>query len=434
MKLCFLLLATASFLRVCPCKAQSPVPSPPTGTAEHLYAVYLARDYFALKSQLGTLGPRDLRRGFFEGQLAAALLQDDQAEEKLLQFLGLPNSEADWRKEAWLALGNGRLRRGDYRAAARALAQALNEPHAQFTAPERLDAEENLALARALEDCPSQTVVGQTNTSTVNASRGKSGMVLIDVKVNQLTEAAVFDTGANGSIVSEAFARRHHLHLLPDQIDVTSSTGKTLTTKLGLADEVQIGKMIFHHVIFAVIRDQDSSFPDAGLTIDATVGLNLILPLKHLRVAADGNRMEIGLPSASLPLIGSEWNLAFDGMMPLVQLQYQSSSLPFLFDTGMNQTLLYVRFGQRFPRALEGVSTRTDWLDGMGSRVAIRKQIVPSIELRAHDVPVVLHGIGILTEEQLFNPPVFGLIGEDFLPGGFELDFNRMEFSLIGTN
>ena len=268
-------------------EAQPTVASPKT--AEELYTSYQARDYFELEAQLGNLALGDQHRDFFAGQVDAAFLRGAAAEEKLRHFLTLPNSLPDWRKEAWLTLGNMHLREGNYDDAARELDHALGEPGVRFTPAERLDVEQNLVVARALRGSPPQSREDYAGLSSVSASRGSGGLLFMDVCVNGMTQQMLVDTQANACGATETFARLHKIHTLPDRVEVISSTGKTFFTHAGLAETVQVGKMIFHHVVFLVYRDEDARTPALGITMDGVVGLPLIITLEHLRVAADGS-------------------------------------------------------------------------------------------------------------------------------------------------
>ena len=406
-------------------------PAPKFKTAEQLYAVYLARDYFSLQEQFDSLDPADQTRDFFAGQLHAAFLQDDQAEEKLHRFLALPNTAADWRKEAWLTLGNVHLRRGDYDVASWELVHALYEPGAVFTAAEKTDAEQNLTLARALHGSPPPSESDHAGPSTVNSTRTEDGLLYIDVRVNGSTEQYLVDTGTNICAMSETIARLHHLRMLPDRMDVLTSTGKLIPAGIGLADTVQIDAMTFHNVVFGAFSNQQNLPVKLGFDSSKIVGLPLLLALKHLRVAADGSSVEVGLPSKSVSSAATG-NLAFKGLMPLARLQYQGNPLPFLLDSGSYTTVLYSRFTQRFPEALTGATAQNEVRAGLGlaNQTVISGRVLPQVQLNIGNVPVMLHDVFTQPAEEFFGSSVVGVAGANLLKSGFDLDFRRMELSV----
>ena len=199
-------------------------------------------------------------------------------------------------------LGNIRVRRGVYRDAAKAYEQALNEPNAHFSPVEYATIKQDFAIAFALKDIPMQQRRSYQGTSLVNATQGKGGldyrgMIYVDVQVNRYTEAAIFDTMASYCVSSESYARRHRLRMLPDLISITSSTGETINAMLGVADEIKIGDMIFTHVIFVVIKDDNMLLSNAGIHMDSVIGMPVIVALDRVQFSYKDNSMKIGTQS-----------------------------------------------------------------------------------------------------------------------------------------
>ena len=412
----------------------SPVKVPPISSADkELYALYLQRDYFTLETRLAGLDAKDPLRGFFEGQLDAAFLRDEQAAEKLQRFLDLPGTEHDWRKEAYLTLGDVALRAFAYETAALNLDKALREPSAQFTAANRRDTEQDLVAARALRNLEPQSRDDFEGPSTVNASRGSGGLLYVDVSVNGSTEQLLFDTGSEACVASETFARLHKLLMLPGQVQFTSSTGESRHARLGVASNVRIGKIALHSVVFGMVPDADLTIPELGMT-DAIMGTPVLLALEHVRVAADGGSVEVGLPTTDAPpTVAASRNMAFYGSLPLVQLSYQGDSVPFLLDTGMNETVLYARFGRRFPGAVAGAAKQLRYNFGIGSALTASVQMPSQIELGVGRTPVTLRdAVVIQSGDELYGPPVFGIAGANLFTGGLDLDFRRLVVSLPG--
>ncbi len=428
-----LFVLAAALLCAFPGGAGGQPPTASTKSAESLYALYLARDYFELTAQLGNLAPEDQRRAFFAGQVDAAFARDGAAEENLRRFLSMPDAPPDWRKEAWLTLGNTHLRGGDYENAARELDRALKDPGVTFTPTERLDVEQNLAVARVLRGSPPPSRADHTGPSKVDATRGMGGWLFMDVSVNGMTQQMLVDTGANSCAATETFARLHKIQVLPDRVEVIAGTGKSFFAHVGLADTVQVGKMVFHHVVFLVVRNEDAAISGFGVTMDGVVGLPLIAALEHLRVDADGGSVEVGGASSGAPEGVPDKNLAYHGLNLLVRVQYQDHAVPFVLDTGSNQTLLYSQFTRRFPQAVAGVPYQTGFQAGIGSQIIFSDRVPPQIALGVHGLPVTLHDAVALDNDSSYEPAVYGLAGANLLRGGFELDFRRMELSLTGS-
>ena len=403
--------------------------NPPTDAlAARLHDLYLARDYFTLGAQVGTLDLRDPRRLFFDGQLDAAFLRDDSSDDKLRRFLQVPDTDATWRKEAVLTLSETHLRAGDYKAATLEFARALGEFSPQFTTGERTEAESDLKIARALQDVPPQSRSDAGGVSTVGATRGLGGLVYMDVRVNGLTEQLLVDSGANQSVASESFARRHKLQMLPDPMEIQSGSGEMVPAHLGLADAVQIGSVTLRHVVFDVFPDREIS-PSADASVEGIIGFPVLLALERWRVAPDGGSVEVGTPPAAGRGPASAVpppNLACAGSIPLARVQYQGSAVAFMLDTGAGFTLISARFGERFPRALLGAVLQESYSLGVGSKPIIFKGTLPRLELSTGGQPLVAHNAALRAEITSSLPALAGLLGADTLTGGYEVDFRRM--------
>ena len=403
------------------------------GAAEQLHDVYLSGDYFALAAQLGSLDPHDPQRSFFEGQLDAAFLRNDEARRELRHFLDLPNMAADWRKEAWRALVYVEIRLGEYEAAARDLGLALAEPAARCGA-EKAREEALLAMLLSMRGVPPQSRSDHSGVSSVTATWGekeqdRGGWVYLDFSVNHLTEQACLDTGANFSVASSSFARRHKLRMISEQCGLTVDTARRVPARLGIADEVRIGQMCFHHVVFFVCRDEDL----AQIGNDAVIGLPLISAFGRLRVPAKGGfSAEIGFPpEPASPTPVQPRNLAVDRFNLLVGLEYQGIILPFVLDTGDNETNVYTCFGTRFPQVLSGSLRGQVKRRRIGSQSTIPCQCIARLGLDIDGRPVCLHDVAVL-DHQDFLPLADGKAGGDLLEGGYELDFRQMHLSLLG--
>ena len=424
---CTLVLVVSMLYGVLPWHGHAEAPGA-EATAMRLHELYAARNYFTLRKQVGTLDAHDPHWLFLEGQLDAAFLRDDLAEDKLQRFLQLPDLEAKWRQEALLTLGETHLRQSRYKVAAGELTRALAEFSPQFTADERLVTEQDLSNAQVLQEAPPQTRSDAGGVSTVKATRSPfGGRVYLDVQVNGSTEPMLLDSGAGQSFVSESFARRHQLQMLPGTAGATSATGEILTTHLALADTLQVGQVTLRHVTFAVFPDQDLVHTLGG-KVDGAIGFPVLLACKRWRVAADGRSVEVGEPATGTAAVDASAspNLACDGGIPLVRVGYQDQPLTFVLDTGDDVAGVFPRFGERFPQALLGAKPFNGQSAGIGSKPGTYTRYLPRLEVSMQGKPVVVRGMIMRPETIAFYPGAFGVLGADPLRFGYEVDFRRM--------
>ncbi len=413
--------------------AEEPRPKPAAkAPAAVLFDHYQARDYFALEKALAPLKRGGITGAFFEGVLAAAFLQHEEAEEKLGRFLRADDTEEEWEKEAWMALGGSRMLHGKYAGAAEAFERGLAVPGATFKADEKREVGQSITMMRALRDTPAMAQDPASGEGRLAAYRDKAGLLNVDVGVNGQAAKAIFDTGANFSCASETFARHHGLRLLPGSVEVQAATGATVPAQLGIADQVQLGPRRFSNVVFLVFRDEALAFPPIGYEIHAIVGLPLIAPLGRVRVSGDDASVDVGLPSEPAAAGDQEHTLALDGLMPIVAVQYGKDTLPFRLDTGGVQSELDARFAHFYPAALAKAKAEKQQRGSAGGVVGVKARTLPEIQLGAGGKSVTLHGIPATVSESPWTTAGYGVVGRDFLAGGFEMDFRRMRFSLLG--
>ena len=158
--------------------------------------------------------------------------------------------------------------------------------------------------------------------------------------------------------------------------------------------------MTLEHVVFIVLRDEDLRL-DSRVATNAFVGMPVILALERVRFVAADSVLEVGLPPD--PVSSAETsspNMAFDGFIPLVGLEYQ------------HEQTTYV-------------------MAGVGGQASKEACLLPTLELSVGNVTASARRVVVLSDDRNFGTPAYGTLGEDLLTGGFELDFRRMHFSLL---
>ena len=362
----------------------------------------------------------------------AGFLENAHAEEELNKFLTTRDTDPTWRKEAWMTLSAIAERNGNYGKVEYFLHKALEEPNVEFTRSEQLNAEMDLTTAHALRDTPPQAVVRYKTPAKVLSGWNKIGLLSVNLSINGIENKGVFDTMSNNCLISESAARYHKLRLLNDQVTTYAATSKIVTCRIGVSDELNIGGTVVQHVVFLVFRDQDLFFLDKGEGMNIVLGLAPIIALGTVKVAGDGSSVEIGSSEDTSAVSAARMkNLAFDGLTPLIKVQYTGESLPFMLDTGGGQTFLAKKFGKRFPETLFFAKWVMYRQTAVGGSVEMMVQTLPTLDLSVNDKLTTLHNTISWIEEQPWYPPVYGTMGSDSLRGGYVLNFQKMQFLLI---
>src|SRR6185437_586945 len=115
------------------------------------------------------------------------------------------------------------------------------------------DVMNELLIRKALKTTPAQQTIINANT-TVHWTRDSIGLIEIPITSGSQNVAAIFDTRANISSITETYADRLHLHPL----DVSYQEGAGITNArfqvgLAMADSLMIGNILIKNAVFQVM-------------------------------------------------------------------------------------------------------------------------------------------------------------------------------------
>jgi len=366
----------------------------------------------------------------FERDLAAPVVdslhhRDAPAE---AAFLRLIASEA----EAPLkAAAEGGLAALYVRQSRFAEAEAALKAMATFKAsPLGENEQRTLDFVAALRDVPPMRRERLAQGS-VPITRDKAGMTVVTMRINGCDQAALLDTGANFSVVSQSTADRLHLSPVHATARTGSSTGAAVGTGLAVADRIDLGATLLRDAVFMVMPDEALRFPD-GYRIDAVIGRPVMEALGRLEFVreASGERLDYGAGTTDGPEAAP--NLLMSGAQPKLLLDVEDGDRPLrlLLDSGASKTMLYASALERNPRLAARAVARPTQSGGVGG-------VATDDTAKALDHLTVHVGNQALTIRDvrvtnLVSGPMDGLFGQDLLSQGRRvvLDFERMQLSI----
>lgn len=199
---------------------------------------------------------------------------------------------------------------------------------------EKDDHENTLKIYDALKSSPGQTVA--IAESNLLISKDMAGLSRIPVTLGHAELQAVFDTGANLSVITDSLARKSGLTTLGETFKVTALTGNEVDSHIALADSLKIGNTILKNVVFLVFPESSLSFPSIGYQIDLIIGFPVIHALREVSIVNNAN---LHIPETTGDYAVT--NMALDFLTPIVAVVQDSRTLPFTFDTGASSTQLY---------------------------------------------------------------------------------------------
>lgn len=201
------------------------------------------------------------------------------------------------------------------------------------------------------------------------------------------------DTAANFSVIMQSQAQRLGLQIFPAGLVVATSTAKQVQADVTVAEQVEIGKVSYRHVVFLVFSDELLTFPD-GERIPGLVGFPLVEAMGEVQFRRD-NVLEI----PEQPPLRSLRNLALEGLDPLVLVRYGRDDLICRLDTGAPQTVFYEPFFRRYEDRIESAGKRiTAEAGGVGGLQEISAYRIQSLALTIARAGVNLRRVEVYTE------------------------------------
>lgn len=275
------------------------------------------------------------------------------------------------------------------------------------------------AIWKSASDLPVQTVEF-LGDSKIKISRDMAGLQNIPVSINGNNEKFIFDTGANFSVVSEAYAKKLGLIFLDGEFKVGAVTGGKVNSKLAYAPELIIAKMKFRNVLFLVLPDESLSFAGGLYVINGIIGFPVIKQMAELHFS-DGN---LFIPKNKG--VRNFRNLAFEGFLPVINVIYRNDSLAFTFDTGAKTTLLYKPFLEKYRQDIESKYTLTEIeVGGAGGTKKFKGYKLNSVNLNVAGSGAEIEEVSLISETMLKNSEYFyGNLGQDFMHQFTEMIIN----------
>lgn len=351
-------------------------------------ALYEARDFFTLRERLAAR-PREAAEPQEIGFLRAASLQasnDPDGSHRVAAEVLAGGPAAPLAAQLHRLEMDNHLRRfryADALASARALL-ALGDAGADPALAR--DAAGALPLLAALADAPPQEV----------EIRGPSRLALernrrLPVTIGEQERRLTLDTGANVSVLMRSEAEALGLVVRPAGVQVSTSTGRSVTADVAIAPRLAIGQALLRNVAFLIFPDELLTFAD-GTRIPGLVGFPVADALGELTFRRDD---VVEIPRSAPRRAPS--NLALDGLELLVRPRYGRDDLLCRLDTGAAHTVFYAPFYRRYRERLdklgEPVTTTAGGVGGVRELAALR---LPSFVLTVAAAGITLRDVDVL--------------------------------------
>lgn len=389
-------------------------------------AVALDTNAFAAESHLAVPNGDPNLRAYWRGMAAAARLQNAEAIRQLAaaaRQIGPPLA-----RRALEIAGTAALRAGRYREAAELLRRALASDREHASPQDRTELEQTRDVAVALAGVPPQTVE-QLRETSLPLGISALGLTTVNAQINGRDQAAVIDTGANLSTLSESAAEALGVRFVGAASHVGSAATGSVASRMAVADTVMIGPVILRHVAFLVLSDAALSPAGPEKRIDAILGFPVLSALGRITFAQiDGGRT---LRIARPPPASRIGNLRFSGYDAFVQARIGAEDVPLFLDSGATRTSLGKRYAAAHRDRLAGlqrISVKIGGAGGVDHREAV---VLPELDITVGGTRVPLTDVEVELDGAV-DAKGFGVIGADLLwaRGGYTLDFRNLSLTL----
>jgi hypothetical protein len=314
------------------------------------------------------------------------------------------------------------LRSGQYRRAIANLDEwARDFPNGEDVRKERVDIEQFRGL-------PDQ-ITGQRARATL--SHGESNDFSAPLSINGRPATYLLDTGAWMSVMTEAEARRFGMTIRATTGVLGESSGKGVSVRMAVAQDLVLGGMTFHDVSFAILPDEEP-WRSMPLGHQGIIGVPILLSVGCIRWAKGGT-WELGCVTDGTA--SGTANLVFYENKALVAATVFDERVFLTLDTGAETTDLNANFARQFQRQVERLGTKDSTsVQGLGGTAVIESRTLPEVTFAIVGSPVALRPAHVTMQENaaLGGRCCVGNVGLDLLlqTGEIVIDFSTMTLRL----
>lgn len=371
--------------------------------------------------------PEGSKGDVYRGYLAARFDRPADASRFLKSYLAdKGNSDLEAKAFAYELLIDADARLGRYKDSAAEAEQGLAAVGSYLNATRKQEMIDAGKRAKILADVAPQS--SEVSPFEVTMKKDMAQLNRVPISVGETTIDAVFDTGAQLTVLTQSVADACGLKAFPETIPVDSVTGAKVQAHLAELPDLKFGASTFRHVIALVMADKDLTF--GPYKISAIVGFPVIEALGRLEFGRAG-QLRAGYRSDKPSLR----NLALKGLGPVVQGHFRNVDLTFNIDTGAMNSHFTKNLIDRFPDIAKGERGVLN-LGGAGGAKPFKTYILPNFEMNLGGQTVRLPKADVLTESS--NEAIdrfYGNLGQDVFRqfDTMVIDFRNMSFEFVNS-
>ena len=250
-------------------------------------------------------------------------------------------------------------------------------------------------------------------------------LLFVNVVVNGVKAVALFDSGAQKSVISERLLKRCKGEASTRTVIAGNNNGYTMELKIAALKSVIIAdKEVLNHEVL-VVDDDAFDIEDSNgrkFPADMFLGYDIIGKFRW-EYSAEKGVLEI----SDTNIVAEEKTLTYGGF-PLINVISEGENYLAGIDTGHTETILSGSVKSSSPVSV----VMEDEIVGLGSKSKVTAQVLPEICIEYDGTKVNLKDITIMEQIHGASPETDLLLGMDFFAGkSWVLDFKAGVFEII---
>jgi hypothetical protein len=382
------------------------------------------KEYFRLEAQLNLLKDslENKERLYYQSFVDNAFNRNDESIRDIDTLLTnyIPKLTDSVKADLYLLQGDCYFKIFQYAKAALCDSMALYHYSAALDNEKIGDIKNDLLIRNALQRISPQQI-NIEDSATIRWKKDRIGLIEIPIKTGAALYDGIFDTRANISSITQTYAAKLGLKILPVSYEEGSGiTGIRFKTGLGIADSLYIGNILVRNAVFQVMPDSILYIAPVKFSLNIIIGFPIIEQLEELHLYKDG-RMIIPLNPSKSEL----HNFALDGLDPVISLIKDSDTLCFHFDLGAVSTTLYYAYFEKYKQhILKEGHKKTVEFGGAGGIQKKEVYVLPELHLLLGDKKVTVDSVDVLMQKIFPKERFYGNLGQDFAGKFNEIIFN----------
>jgi predicted aspartyl protease len=389
-------------------------PPTPAPSLQDFQTQLARKNFFQLRAWLAAgaqaLAPQ--KRLYFQAYVDNAFNRNDASDSAIHRLLGEPGLADSTKVQLLLLQEDNDFKTFRYAQATAANNLVLTRYRAAIDSVQYADISNKNLIDSGLMATPPQRIT-LSGSTTIPWHKDKVGLIEIPVRMGDSSVSSIFDTRANISSISETYARKLGVHILPTRYKEGSGiTGNSFEVSLGVADSLRLGSILLQQVVFQVMPDSILYIAPIDFRMNIVIGYPVIAQLREIQIYRDG-RMTIPAQPTPSPL----QNMAMDGLTPLVSCIAGKDTLIFKFDTGASSTDLFDTYFRRYAKDVQAQGQRdTVSFGGAGGVVREPVYVLKGVHLKVGSELALLDRVTVhIHPIPNTHEVVYGNLGQDLM-------------------